>query len=164
MPTTPNSHVRMLVAGWLLGAHLSGCGSTPAQAATPAQPAMQMPLEAPAPLAPPVCPRLTRGKRIWTGFKEDVPREHLHLALDVIRPLEDRLGEVFCAPEHAPCRPLHFTSIVLADVLPSAARITLEGGAAAPGQTFELDMLYVQDSWQPEPAGLAVLLAPCARP
>jgi len=101
------------------------------------------------------------AKRIYTGFKQDVAPERMHIALDVIGPFEERLGELFCAPEHAPCRPAHLTEIELADALPSAARVTVEGGPATAGQRHQLVLLYIDERWQPEPSSLRAILLPC---
>lgn len=132
---------------------LLGCAVTPQVAPPPPPP----------PVAPaPACARVPRAARIYTGFAQDVPPDRMYVALDAIRPLEQRLGELFCAPELAPCRPQHLLNIELADALPSQARVTLEGGALAAGRAQELVLRNVNERWEPDPDSLAALVAPCA--
>lgn len=164
MFNTCGAHLLRLVCRGLLSGFIAACSAACSATVHGAQaePRSSPPVVAPAALEPRVdCGRVPRAARIYTGFTQDVPPEQMYVALEVIRPLEDRLGELFCAPEHADCRPPHLTNIELADALPSSARVSLEGGPAWPGTTHELVLSYVAERWEPEPSSLAEILRPC---
>ena len=134
-----------------------GCTKPPPRVTPPIHAAASVESEVPAR----ECPRLPRGKRIWTGFTGEVSDADMHVALDVIRPIEAALGEAFCAPEHARCRPHHFTRIELSDALPSSARVRLTYDADASEGSLELVMLFQDGAFVPERESLAIILAPC---
>lgn len=130
-----------------------GCAGPVQQTPTPTLPAPALPT--------PACTPVKRAGRMYTGFAVDVPGDRMYVALDVIRPLEARLTELFCAPALDGCRPAHLLTIMLSDAVPSEARVTLEGGPNQAGQTLELVLVNVAERWQPVPESLAALVAPC---
>lgn len=107
------------------------------------------------------CPKLPRAPRIWTGFAIDVPSGAMHLALDVMAPIQEALGAVFCTRERALCRPSALLSIVLADASASSAQVEVKTSVAAGGQPAILSMLELEGQWQVEPENLRAFLTGC---
>jgi hypothetical protein len=108
-----------------------------------------------------VCPRLARAPRIWTGFAVDVPSNVMHLALDVLAPIQEALGGLFCTRERAACRPAALLSVVLADASASSAQVEVETSAAAGGKPAVLSMRELQEQWHVEPESLRAFLTGC---
>jgi hypothetical protein len=137
---------------WLCAELCAACSTSQPKAVE------RVPVAAPAPPAP-TCPRLPLVARMWTGFAADVPPAPLHLTLDVVAPIREALGTLFCPPERAACRPAALQSIELTDVVASAARVQLVTDDA--GSTRVLELRELAGSWQAEPESLAAFLAVC---
>jgi hypothetical protein len=86
------------------------------------------------------------------------------LALEVVTPIQERLGALFCGAELAACRPLQLLGIELADARPSSALVRLQGVAHAPDRELQLLLWWSDQSWQPDSASLDAYLARCRGP
>jgi hypothetical protein len=139
-----------------------GCASRAATGPTDTTP-RSAPVTSPAP-APVPCPRVERAARISTGYAgwaRDIPSEDMVLALEVVVPIQERLGALFCAAELAACRPLQLLGIELADARPSSALVRLQGVAHAPDRELQLRLWWSNQTWQPDAASLDAYLAGC---
>ncbi len=118
------------------------------------------------------CPRVERARRMWTGFLVDVPSEAMVRALDAVVPIQIALGELFCAPERADCRPSELQAIDLTDEHANVAHLrvlllrggggrelslTLQAQVEARGSTNE----RTNETWSAQPESLAQYLALC---
>jgi hypothetical protein len=82
----------------------------------------------------------------------------MHLALDVLVPIQKGLGALFCGPEREPCRPVALLSVELSDASARSARVELDAGRTEPAvlQLRELD-----GTWQAESESLEAFLGAC---
>ena len=138
---------------------MAGCGTTrqPAMAQQATPPAASVTRAEP---AAPLCPRLPRAARTWTGFAADVPATApLHLTLDVLVPIQAALGALFCGAEHAPCRPAALNSVELTNASANAARVELDLGSGV--TPLMLALREENGAWRAEPESLAAFMASC---
>jgi hypothetical protein len=98
---------------------------------------------------------------MFTGFADDASDVDLALALDVIVPIQERLGAIFCAAERSPCRPTELMRIELADSVPSAAQLRLDWKRGALHRELTLRLLWSVDGWQADTDSLTAYLADC---
>jgi hypothetical protein len=102
---------------------------------------------------------------MYSGFAESVPQEqlegHMHVVLDVIVPIQEALGRLFCAPERQGCKPSTLLHIEVANIQASDAQVTLTMRDAS---TRKLWLSQVsEDDWRANEQSLHQLLATCAR-
>lgn len=121
--------------------------------------------EAARPPVAPTCPRVERAGTISTGYAgwaRDIPPEDMVLALDVLIPIQERLGSLFCARVVADCRPNALLAVELEDNRPSAAKVRVLGVAHAAERQLELRLTYSEEEqWQADEASLAAYLKAC---
>jgi hypothetical protein len=98
---------------------------------------------------------------MWTGFLVDVPSEALVRALDVVVPIQVALGELFCAPAHADCRPSALQAIDLTDEHAKVARLRVHLTRADGTRELPLTFQVQDEDWIAQPASLAEYLAAC---
>jgi hypothetical protein len=155
----------LTVAPRLLASALLGVGCAHGAAVDPASSQRRSTPIANAPTPPPeLCPRVERAARISTGYAgwtRDLAVEDMVLALDVVVPIQERLGTLFCTPTLADCRPLSLLGIELADARPSSARVRVQGVAQAPTRELELLLWWSNQTWQADAPSLEAYLARC---
>ncbi len=99
---------------------------------------------------------------MWTGYAMEITNvEEMALLLDVVVPLQVRLGELFCTAEIADCRPSELLSIELADARPSSARLLLTRYEHGTRHDIGLTLLFLGGRWVLEPNSLAQYLVTC---
>jgi hypothetical protein len=107
------------------------------------------------------CPRVERALRMWTGFLVDVPSEALVRALDVVVPIQVALGELFCAPAHADCRPSELQAIDLTDEHANVAHVRVHLARTDGMRELPLTFQVQNEAWIAQPKSLAQYLALC---
>jgi hypothetical protein len=132
----------------------------PSAAGAPTSPASSVAAQ-PAPPHATACPRVERAARIFTGFADDAQDVDLVLALDVVVPIQEALGVVFCTPAQQACRPATLMRIELVDSIPTAALLRLGLGSGPTRRELELRLLWSAGAWKPEAASLASYLTSC---
>lgn len=108
-----------------------------------------------------MCPRIERNARMWIGFAANVPAGEMVVALDVIVPVQERLGLIFCAPELRACRPSDVASIELMDAAPSSLQTVLGFTNGTERRELPLALSLEAGAWQPDAASLEHYLAAC---
>ena len=107
------------------------------------------------------CPRVERAPRLWTGFLVEVPSEAMVRALDAVVPIQIALGELFCAPERADCRPSELLAIDLTDEHANVAQLRLLLAPADGHSPLSLTLRAQDQTWRAEAESLAQYLALC---
>jgi hypothetical protein len=139
----------------------SGCTAKPAPVPTARSALVQAPASPSGGGERASCPRVERAVRMWTGFLVDVPSDALVRALDVVVPLQVALGELFCAPAHADCRPSILQAIDLADEHAKVAHVRVHLTRADGVRELPLTFQVQDEHWIAQPASLAEYLAAC---
>lgn len=100
---------------------------------------------------------------MYSGFAESIPQAqlagHMHVVLDVIVPIQEALGLLFCTGERAQCKPAVLLSIEVADIAATLARVKVQ---ATDGSERELLMQSArEDEWRADVDSLASFIAAC---
>jgi hypothetical protein len=101
---------------------------------------------------------------MYSGFAEEVPvsSEQLILALDVVVPIQDALGELFCRPVAA-CLPARLVHIELLNQEASRARVRVSLGESAIPRELSLVLARVGgERWDVEQPAHSSLEELCA--